>query len=658
MTLRRRITLFVALAVVIPITAVVVQMLVLLRNEESQRAVARVETARAAAANTTDRREQRLDDAVDTAADRLVGVPEAELAAALVDLIAFTRVDFLAVVDADDQAVAVVPGRESDLRPAPTLESVLDGSTVAITADAPIGDRRLVGAVWLDRQFLATLAAGEEVGFTVVAGGEAVAGKGLGSRLEAPTSGIGDGTVGGDSVMAGAVPIPGAGDASLVVSTEKPSANLLAGPVPIVLGMVLLIIVLLIVLVGYVVSGLVTQPVSELVIAAQAVARGDLDRKVSAKGDVEVATLGRVFNEMTDNLRDQIQKLEQSRVEFREAVTRLGDVLAATVDLSGIISAVLEVSALTVRAEVAVFYDLVASPARVRARSVHSSGDMKVTPSELDLNGTGAAGAAARLGDLVTVPGPATLDPLEPRVSAAVAVPLVLGGRMPSVLAVYGKQGGGEFAPEDEEMLRMLARQATVAIDNAVLHDEVKQQAMTDGLTGLFNRRTFERRCHEELQRAERFNDPMGIVVVDIDFFKRVNDDYDHITGDAALIEVSARLHTAVRDIDTVARWGGEEFAILLPRAGLEETSIVAERIRSLVAAKPLHYNEHVIPLTVSVGYACRPIHSRRQKELVLLADHALQQAKRNGRNRVERAVAPAEGGLSVVPTTPREVAG
>ena len=657
MTLRRRITLFVALAVVIPITAVVVQMLVLLRNEESQRAAERVETASAAAATTTDWRHQRLDDAVDTAADRLGGVPDAELAPALVDLVAFTRVDFLALVGADGEPIAVVPGRETDLSPTPTADSVLDGSTPAVTATASVGDRRLVGAMWVDDQFLSVLAAGDEVDFTVVADGEAIAGTGVGKKLEAPRSGVAEGTVGGEGVVASTAAIPGTEGISIVASTQKPSANLFAGPVPVVLGLVLLIIVLLIVLVGYVVSGLVTQPVSELVSAVQAVARGDLDRKVSAKGDVEVATLGRVFNEMTDNLRDQMEKLEQSRVEFREAVTRLGDVLAATVDLTGIIAAVLEVSALTVRADVAVFYDLVASPARVRARQVHPATGLKVSPNELDLNGTGVAGAAARLGDMVTVPGPATLDPMEPNVAAAVAVPLVVGGRLHSVLAVYGKQDGGEFLPEDEDMLRMLARQATVAIDNAVLHDEVKQQAITDGLTGLFNRRAFERRSHEELQRAERFNDPMGIVLVDIDFFKKVNDEYDHITGDAALIEVSARLHTAVRDIDTVARWGGEEFAILLPRAGLEETAIVAERIRTLVAAKPLHYNEHVIPLTVSVGYACRPIHSRRQKELVLMADHALQTAKRNGRNRVERALAPGEGGLSVVASSPREAA-
>ncbi|MFP5326926.1 MAG: diguanylate cyclase [Acidimicrobiia bacterium] len=656
MTLRRRITLFVALAVVIPITAVVVQMLVLLRNEESQRAAERVETARAGAATNVEWRQQRLDDAVDTAADRLAGVPDGELAPALVDLVAFTRLDYLAVVGPDGEPVAVVPGRETKLSPAPTVASLLDRSTPAMTAFAPVGERRLLGAIWLVDQFLSTLAAGDQVDFTVVAGGTAVAGEGAGKRLEAPEGDIGEGTVAGRSVVAGAIEVPSAGGAALVASTQKPSTNLLSGPVPIVLGMVLLIIVLLIVLVGYVVSGLVTQPVSELVTAVQAVARGDLDRKVSAKGDVEVATLGRVFNEMTDNLREQMQKLEQSRVEFREAVTRLGDVLAATVDLDGIIAAVLEVSALTVRAEAAVFYDLVASPARVRARAVHAGSELKVSPNELDLNGTGLAGAAARLGDLLAVPGPATLDPLEPQVAAAVAVPLIVGGRLHAVLAVYGKQSGGAFAPEDEEMLRMLARQATVAIDNAVLHAEVKQHAITDGLTGLFNRREFERRCHQELQRAERFNDPMGIVMVDIDFFKKVNDNYDHITGDAALIEVAARLHTAVRDIDTVARWGGEEFAILLPRAGLEETAIVAERIRTLVAAKPLHYNEHVIPLTVSVGYACRPVHSRRQKELVLLADHALQAAKRNGRNRVERAIAPGDAPLTVV--KPREAAG
>ncbi|MGH9148770.1 MAG: diguanylate cyclase, partial [Acidimicrobiales bacterium] len=226
----------------------------------------------------------------------------------------------------------------------------------------------------------------------------------------------------------------------------------------------------------------------------------------------------------------------------------------------------------------------------------------------------------------------------EPQVDAAVAVPVSSEGRLWGVLAVYGRKAGGPFTSEDVATLETLAGQAEVAIGNVRLHAEARRQARTDNLTGLWNRREFELRGRESMKEAIRFHEPFGVVMVDIDDFKLVNDHYGHLTGDAALIWVSARLSEAVREVDIVARWGGEEFAILLPRAGLDETAIVAERVRSLAADTPMSHDGEVLCLTVSVGYAGYPGDGTSMAELVQAADTALLRAKRHGKNRVEQA--------------------
>jgi diguanylate cyclase (GGDEF)-like protein len=223
------------------------------------------------------------------------------------------------------------------------------------------------------------------------------------------------------------------------------------------------------------------------------------------------------------------------------------------------------------------------------------------------------------------------------------AVPVVSEGRLYGVIAVYGRSTGGAFKEDDVHTLQTLGRQTEVAIGNVFLHDETRRQARTDGTTGLWNRREFELRARESVKEATRFEEPFGVILVDIDNFKRVNDDYDHSTGDAALIHVASLLSEATREIDVVARWGGEEFIVLLPRAGVEETETVAERVRSMIAADPMVDGEKVIPLTVSIGYAVHAEDGATADVLFKAADAALLRAKRMGKNRVERA-RPDEG--------------
>jgi diguanylate cyclase (GGDEF)-like protein len=196
------------------------------------------------------------------------------------------------------------------------------------------------------------------------------------------------------------------------------------------------------------------------------------------------------------------------------------------------------------------------------------------------------------------------------------------------------------FGTEEVDTLLLLARQAGSAVDNVLLHEEVKRQSITDGLTGVWNRRQFEMRSAEEVRSSARFHDPFGIVMIDVDHFKDVNDRYGHQVGDAVLVEVARRLSGAVREIDVLARYGGEEFGLLVPRADVAETAKVAERVRRSVGSEPFRVDEHLLPVTVSVGLACHPGHGATVRELVAAADGALYRAKQLGRNRVERALA------------------
>jgi diguanylate cyclase (GGDEF)-like protein len=389
------------------------------------------------------------------------------------------------------------------------------------------------------------------------------------------------------------------------------------------------------------VSGLVTGPVEDLVDAANAVSRGDLTQRVEPRGDVELASLGHAFNQMTDNLRAHVEELEQSRHEFQAAMARLGDVLVSTHDIGGIIDVVLEACTLTLRVDQALFFERVAMPARIRATAAQSW----LVPN-LELNGTGLAGAAAKALAPVRYPSEGVeLAEGEPPADVAMAVPVTSDGRLFGVIAVYGRSSAsGGFREEDVHTLQTLSRQTEVAIGNVFLHDETRRQARTDGTTGLWNRREFELRARESVKEATRFEEPFGVILVDIDNFKRVNDDFDHSTGDMALIYVASRLSEATREIDVVARWGGEEFIVLLPRAGAEETETVAERVRATIASEPLVDGSKVIPLTVSVGYAVHSEDGSTADSLFKAADAALLRAKRLGKNRIERARPDEEG--------------
>lgn len=162
--------------------------------------------------------------------------------------------------------------------------------------------------------------------------------------------------------------------------------------------------------------------------------------------------------------------------------------------------------------------------------------------------------------------------------------------------------------------------------------------ATRDHLTGLANRGFFVEQATAELQRAERYNDPLTVVMVDIDHFKQVNDTYGHDVGDLALRHVADTLLKQTRKIDIVGRMGGEEFALILPRAARQPATEMCERMRQAIGSRPVPHPSTPFKLTASMGLASRGEDKEDLDQLLKLADNALYRAKRGGRNRVEAA--------------------
>ncbi|GAC1306643.1 MAG: hypothetical protein NVSMB16_02650 [Acidimicrobiales bacterium] len=359
------------------------------------------------------------------------------------------------------------------------------------------------------------------------------------------------------------------------------------------------------------------------------------------------------------------EELSRARDSFHLALSRLGKVLEATHDEDRIIEAIVEVALLVIPGECAIYFRPGGVPGRIRA--THSVG---ITPSDegaqgFQLDGTGLAGSAAmRLQLAVLGPEPAppdavsvpveSLDPCEPAARAGVAVPVFGGGRLVGILAVYGTTVGRPFSLDEVGLLVSLLRQAEVAINNVEVHVQVRREALTDGVTGLWNRRQFDIRLREAVAASQRFGEPFGVAVFDLDDFKQINDTWDHLTGDAALVHFAAVLRSTTRDVDISCRWGGEEFAVLLQRSAPNDVATVVQRVVDTLRATPLTKGGQTIAFTVSAGVAGYPDDGLTAQQVFAAADAALLRAKAGGKDRLERASLDLDSGQPpLAATTP-----
>lgn len=216
---------------------------------------------------------------------------------------------------------------------------------------------------------------------------------------------------------------------------------------------------------------------------------------------------------------------------------------------------------------------------------------------------------------------------------SGLTVPIVIRDRTLGVLFLQDCEHPREWSIDDIALLGSLADNLAVAIENAELHLEIERQAVTDGLTGVANRRSFNDSLSKEFERAKRYEQPLSLVVIDLDFLKKINDTYGHMTGDEAIKAIGTVLAQSSRSIDLTARYGGEEFCVLLPNTGIDMAEQLAERLRRLI--RKTHVEGPGV-LSASLGVASYPLHADTADALFLRADEALYRAKQDGRNRVK----------------------
>jgi len=225
--------------------------------------------------------------------------------------------------------------------------------------------------------------------------------------------------------------------------------------------------------------------------------------------------------------------------------------------------------------------------------------------------------------------GAKVFDRLKVQAETFMAFPLLAGGKLSAILAVEGapKMSFGRF--------RILIPQVALEFRKVELYEQVQELSILDGLTEVYLRRYLMDRLEEEVDRAERLGLTFSIGMVDIDHFKRCNDNYGHLVGDAILKKISRRLKSSVREVDMISRYGGEEFCILLPETTKELALTVAGRLRKTIATKGFKAFDEDIKMTVSIGVSTYPEDGKSVNALIEKADTALYKAKRKGRNAV-----------------------
>jgi diguanylate cyclase (GGDEF)-like protein len=213
-----------------------------------------------------------------------------------------------------------------------------------------------------------------------------------------------------------------------------------------------------------------------------------------------------------------------------------------------------------------------------------------------------------------------------------VVVPLIFHERLIGALYVAAADQGRVWGENEVLLLRTVANQVAVAVNHANLFAQIQQQALTDALTGCYNRRSFEMQFDREMQMAKRQHQPLSLIMLDLDRFKQLNDSVGHDAGDQALRQLADCFRQELRGVDSAARFGGDEFVLILPQAYAEGALIVAERLLARIAGIEIRGFGN---LSASMGIATFPSDGSSRSDLVQAADAALYKAKRTGRNRV-----------------------
>jgi diguanylate cyclase (GGDEF)-like protein len=358
--------------------------------------------------------------------------------------------------------------------------------------------------------------------------------------------------------------------------------------------------------------------------AARRLGSGDFSSPIRTHGHDEFAALGDEFNKMSVQLSNRLDELRLEQARVRRSIRNIGKAFASNLDRGALLQLALETA----------MDATVAGRGRITARE-HAADPLAEVTRSGTLDGLEEAIAsseeeALHTGDI----GEASAG--EVSVATVALAPIAPGAPTHGLITVC--RSGRPFTEDDRELLRSLAARAALALANVKLHLDVQRQAITDDLTGLATHGHFQSLLGAEIEEVRRYQYPVGLVMLDIDDFKSINDLYGHQQGDVVLRCVAQVLRDNSRDVDVPARYGGEELALILPHTDLDGTFVIAERAREAIEQMqvPLLDRDGALQVTASFGVAASVDGSK--DELIAAADGALYAAKREGKNRTVKA--------------------
>jgi diguanylate cyclase (GGDEF)-like protein len=389
------------------------------------------------------------------------------------------------------------------------------------------------------------------------------------------------------------------------------------------------LVALVVLLVTREVAGLLEQPVRELIEASERVSRGDFKLTLPPQTDNEFGVLSQSFSHMTTALRQEREELAALN-RFSEAVTQC-------TSEQEIYEHILYSLRDRFHPRQVMIFKLNAEENFLEAAAslVPLPEDVREWPIIPEPHNCKAVrmGRRFRVNDVSAEPlCPSRFVP--PTEGSYYCGPLIAGGVIIGAVRVEGPRG--LWTPDRESLLESYLSGAATALSNLRLLESTKEQANVDELTGLYNRRFLEEYARKLIAMARRKEQPLGVIMMDLDHFKEYNDVYGHETGDRILRHFAKTASRAIREANLAARYGGEEFVVMLPETGAQSCMLVAERIRHAVEHMviPSGTEKPMPQVTVSLGIAIYPEHGQGLEEILQAADKALYESKRAGRNR------------------------